>query len=36
MELGLSLWATIVGAAPISVDNPSDLDAARAYAETLR
>jgi 3-deoxy-manno-octulosonate cytidylyltransferase (CMP-KDO synthetase) len=35
MELGLSLWATIVGDAPISVDNPADLDAARAHAETL-
>ena len=35
LELGLSLWATVVEAAPISVDNPADLAAARAYAETL-
>ena len=35
LELGLSYWAAIAEAAPISVDNPSDLDAARAYAESL-
>jgi 3-deoxy-manno-octulosonate cytidylyltransferase (CMP-KDO synthetase) len=34
LELGLSYWAAIAEAAPISVDNPSDLDAARAYAES--
>ncbi|HEX6865925.1 MAG TPA: 3-deoxy-manno-octulosonate cytidylyltransferase, partial [Caulobacteraceae bacterium] len=32
LELGLSYWAAIAEAAPISVDNPSDLDAARDYA----
>ena len=32
MELGLSIWAAVVEDAPISVDNPSDLDAARAWA----
>ena len=32
LELGLSYWAAIAEAAPISVDNPSDLEAARAYA----
>ena len=34
LELGLSLWAAIIPAAPISVDNPADLAAARAHAET--
>jgi 3-deoxy-manno-octulosonate cytidylyltransferase (CMP-KDO synthetase) len=32
MELGLDLRAAVAAEAPISVDNPSDLDAARAYA----
>ena len=32
LELGLSYWAAIAEAAPISVDNPSDLEAARDYA----
>jgi 3-deoxy-manno-octulosonate cytidylyltransferase (CMP-KDO synthetase) len=32
LELGLSYWAAIAEAAPISVDNPSDLEEARAYA----
>ena len=35
LELGLNLWATVTPAAPISVDNPADLAAARAHAETL-
>jgi 3-deoxy-manno-octulosonate cytidylyltransferase (CMP-KDO synthetase) len=35
LELGQSIWAAVVDAAPISVDNPADLAAARAYAETL-
>ncbi|MBU1374580.1 MAG: 3-deoxy-manno-octulosonate cytidylyltransferase [Alphaproteobacteria bacterium] len=35
MELGLSIWAAVADDAPISVDNPSDLDRARAYARTL-
>ena len=30
LELGLEIWAAIVDAAPISVDNPADLEAARA------
>ena len=30
MELGLSIYAAVVGEAPISVDNPADLEAARA------
>jgi 3-deoxy-manno-octulosonate cytidylyltransferase (CMP-KDO synthetase) len=33
LELGLSYWAAIAETAPISVDNPADLDAARAYAK---
>jgi 3-deoxy-manno-octulosonate cytidylyltransferase (CMP-KDO synthetase) len=36
MELGLSIWAAVADAAPISVDTPADLEAARAYARTLR
>lgn len=35
LELGLSYWAAIAEAAPISVDNPSDLEAARVYAKSL-
>jgi 3-deoxy-manno-octulosonate cytidylyltransferase (CMP-KDO synthetase) len=34
LEMGLSIWAAVVDAAPISVDNPADLAAARAFAET--
>lgn len=30
LEMGLSIWAAVADDAPISVDNPSDLDAARA------
>ena len=36
LELGQSIWAAVVDAAPISVDNPADLAAARVHAETLR
>ena len=32
MELGLAIWVTYATDAPISVDNPSDLERARAYA----
>ena len=32
LELGLSIWAALVDAAPISVDTPADLEQARAYA----
>jgi len=35
MELGLSIWAAIVADAPISVDNPADLERARDHARTL-
>lgn len=33
LEMGMSIWATVLGAAPISVDNPQDLAAVRLYAE---
>ncbi len=33
MELDLSIWAAVIDEAPISVDNPADLEAARAAAE---
>ncbi len=32
LELGLSIWAAVIEVAPISVDNPADLEAARALA----
>ncbi len=32
LEMGLSYWAAVADEAPISVDNPADLEAARAYA----
>ena len=34
MELGLSIWAAITEEAPISVDNPADLERARKFART--
>jgi len=33
LELGLRIWAAVVDRAPISVDTPADLEAARAAAE---
>jgi 3-deoxy-manno-octulosonate cytidylyltransferase (CMP-KDO synthetase) len=33
LELGLSIWAAVIEAAPIEVNNPADLAAARDYAE---
>jgi 3-deoxy-manno-octulosonate cytidylyltransferase (CMP-KDO synthetase) len=35
LELGLSIWAAVANVAPISVDTPADLEAARAHAQTL-
>jgi 3-deoxy-manno-octulosonate cytidylyltransferase (CMP-KDO synthetase) len=32
LELGLSIWASVIGEAPLSVDNPADLEAARKLA----
>ncbi|ADK99910.1 3-deoxy-manno-octulosonate cytidylyltransferase [Brevundimonas subvibrioides] len=34
LEMGLSIWAAVIAEAPISVDNPADLQAARALAAT--
>ena len=33
LEMGLSYWAAVADEAPISVDNPADLEAARACAK---
>ncbi|MDO8296096.1 MAG: 3-deoxy-manno-octulosonate cytidylyltransferase [Caulobacter sp.] len=33
LEMGLSYWAAVADAAPISVDNPADLKEARAFAK---
>jgi 3-deoxy-manno-octulosonate cytidylyltransferase (CMP-KDO synthetase) len=35
LELGLSIWAAVADAAPISVDTPADLEAARHFAATI-
>jgi 3-deoxy-manno-octulosonate cytidylyltransferase (CMP-KDO synthetase) len=32
LEMGLSIWAAVIAEAPLSVDNPADLEAARALA----
>ena len=32
LELGMSIWAAVIDEAPISVDNPGDLERARTYA----
>lgn len=32
LEMGLRIWASVIDEAPLSVDNPADLDAARALA----
>jgi len=32
LELGMQIWASVIEEAPISVDNPDDLEAARAQA----
>ena len=32
LEMGMSIWAAVIDAAPISVDNPADLERARDYA----
>jgi 3-deoxy-manno-octulosonate cytidylyltransferase (CMP-KDO synthetase) len=36
LELGMSIWAAVIDEAPISVDNPADLERARAHARTLK
>lgn len=35
LELGLSIWAAVADAAPISVDTPADLEAARRVAASI-
>jgi 3-deoxy-manno-octulosonate cytidylyltransferase (CMP-KDO synthetase) len=35
LELGMEIWAAVIDEAPISVDNPSDLERARAHARTI-
>lgn len=35
LEMGLNIWAAVIDEAPISVDNPADLEAARQLARTL-
>ena len=30
LEMGLQIWASVIDEAPLSVDNPADLEAARA------
>jgi 3-deoxy-manno-octulosonate cytidylyltransferase (CMP-KDO synthetase) len=35
LELGLTIWAAVADAAPISVDTPADLVAAQAHARTI-
>lgn len=35
LELGMTIWAAVLDEAPISVDNPSDLERARAHARAL-
>jgi CMP-2-keto-3-deoxyoctulosonic acid synthetase len=34
--MGMNIWAVVLDAAPISVDNPQDLERARAYALSQR
>ena len=36
LELGMSVWAAVIDEAPISVDNPADLERARAHAQFLK
>lgn len=35
LELGMTIWAAVIDAAPISVDNPADLERARAHARAM-
>ena len=36
LEMGMSVWASVIDEAPISVDNPADLERARAFARGER
>ena len=35
LELGMILWSAVLDEAPISVDNPADLERARAHARRM-
>ncbi|MEH6678611.1 3-deoxy-manno-octulosonate cytidylyltransferase [Phenylobacterium sp.] len=35
LEMGMSIWAAVIDSAPISVDNPADLERARAHARAM-
>jgi 3-deoxy-manno-octulosonate cytidylyltransferase (CMP-KDO synthetase) len=35
LEMGMQVWAAVIDEAPISVDNPADLERARAFARSL-
>ena len=35
LEMGMAVWAAVIDEAPISVDNPADLERARAFARSL-
>jgi 3-deoxy-manno-octulosonate cytidylyltransferase (CMP-KDO synthetase) len=35
LEMGMTIWAAVIDEAPISVDNPGDLERARAFARGL-
>ncbi|MGQ3018055.1 3-deoxy-manno-octulosonate cytidylyltransferase [Phenylobacterium sp.] len=35
LELGMTIWAAVIDAAPISVDNPADLERARGHARAM-
>ena len=36
LEMGMTIWAAVIDSAPISVDNPGDLERARAFARGLK
>ena len=36
LELGMTIWAAVLDEAPISVDNPDDLERARAHARRIQ
>jgi 3-deoxy-manno-octulosonate cytidylyltransferase (CMP-KDO synthetase) len=36
LEMGLTIWAAVIDEPPISVDNPADLERARAFAKGLK
>jgi 3-deoxy-manno-octulosonate cytidylyltransferase (CMP-KDO synthetase) len=36
LELGMTIWVAVLDEAPISVDNPADLERARAHARSLK